>query len=122
MGHGRDIQPRKRRPPPDLGAPSAGTADPDYSQSRTIREREDARYRKIKADQAQLDLDAQRGRVHDIEACKRERLAKFGIVRRRVMALHKDLPPQLIGLEARQMSVIIEKRCRQLLQALADGK
>ena len=123
MGQRADLKPRKRRNPPGLSPPGAGSSSrDDYAESRTIREREDARYRKIKADQAQIALDVSLGKFHSVDECRRFHSQQYQIVRKRLMSLHRDLPPQLAGLEPRQMSTLIDKRVREILQALADGK
>lgn len=126
MGKGRDLQPRKRRNPPDVAGrpppdPGAG-ADPDYSQSRTIREREDARFRKIKADQAQLDLDLAKGKVHSLEQCEELQVRKIAVVKRKLLGLGRELAPHLAGLDPRQIQAAIDKRTAEIVQSFADGR
>ena len=125
---GRRTAGKTARNPPDLGGgPGADGAEKlplsaDYAESRTVREREDARYRKIKADQAQIDLDLARGRVHSLEDCELNRVQQIAVVKRRLLALGREMAPHLAGLEPREIASRLTKRLEEIVDGFANGR
>lgn len=123
MGKRPDLKPRKRRKPPGISEETGiSGADLDYDQARKKREVYEAEFRRLRAERAAADLAVLKSKYHDVEECRVFHAQQFQTVRKRFQSLHRELPPQLYGLEPRQMAPIIEKRVREILQALADGK
>lgn len=120
-----DSVPRKRRGSPPAtkkNTPDSAVSEQSFVAAKLERERQDARYRKLRADRAELELAVDRGRFHSIDDCRQLSLRKIAVVKRRLLSIDRELAPHLVGLDARQIAVMIRRRMQEIIQGFADGR
>lgn len=111
---GPDRQPRKPRS-------AAGVANgPAYQRARAAREREEARFRKIRADRAALELAQLRGELISVEEVTQRSIRRIIVLRNALLQLPRQICPKLEGLEVRAMMGVMQERIEALLHEFAD--
>lgn len=70
---------------------------------------------KVQRQLKELELLVKQGEIIPRETILQEFLARIYAVKGGLLSLHRSLPPQLAGKDARDMAGVIKKQCRQLL-------
>ena len=75
-----------------------------------------------RARKIRLEADRLAGQLHDVEECTRERLAKVHAVKRGLLALPKEIAPELLGVaDVLEIETRLTVHVRGLLAAFAAG-
>jgi len=137
---GRDKKPRIRRTKVELeaeraqAAAAAGQAEASdrageheqqvlaFLDAREAKEREEALYRRIKREREELKLRQERGELIERTEVERMLAQRVTVLKRRLLALADQLPPQLEGLEPRQMKAIIKQRVEDMILEYAGQR
>lgn len=80
------------------------------------------RWRRHRADLAELDLKFRRGQLLDRAEVERGRVERVQIVKAALLALPRLLPPILIGMEQREMTIAIRERVEAICREFAGQK
>jgi phage terminase Nu1 subunit (DNA packaging protein) len=82
----------------------------------------DERYREYKAKMAEITLKKTIGELIPKDIIEKELIQISIGVKRALLALPRQVAPQLVGLEARQIDALLTNRIKEAIQAIADGK
>lgn len=82
----------------------------------------DARFREYKARLAEIALKKASGELVSRAQVEKDLIHISLTVKRAFLALPRQLAPQLIGLEARQIESILASRVKEIISAFADGQ
>ena len=80
------------------------------------------RYREYKARLAEIILKKALGELIPLETIEKELIQIFTAIRQNLLALPNQLAPQLIGLDIRQVSILLTSRIQETISNIADGK
>ena len=79
------------------------------------------RYREYKARLTELELKKEMGEVIDLRQAEKEIIYNILGIKRRLLALPKEIAPQLAGLETRKIFELLTSRLNELLSGFAQG-
>lgn len=82
----------------------------------------DAEYREYKAKLAEITLKKIMGELIPKETIEKELIQISVGIKRALLALPQQVASQLVGLEARQIDLLLTSRIKEAIQAIADGK
>lgn len=91
----------------------------EYAEAKKVKEVEDARWRRYRADLALINIKVRRGELIERAVVDRMQIDQVMVLKRRMLALPDQLPPQLEGLEPRQMKAIIKARLEEMIREFA---
>ena len=75
----------------------------------------DERFRKAKAQKAELDYQQAIGRLVSIDEIEAGRIERILIVKKALLSLPKDVAPQITGMDPREVQSFLDKRIREVI-------
>ena len=96
---------------------SAGGQEKSGDKARLLKAQADER--EAKAALADLQLKIERGEYMPISEVKDRDIARVAMVKRGLFSLDRSLPPRLVGLQEKEMQVVIRKHVRELCERFA---
>jgi len=85
-------------------------------------DKDEAKYRKFKALLAELEYKRKTKQLVPVAEVEKNNIDKILTIKTRLLALPNAVAPQVVGLEAKEISEILRKRIEEIIDEFASGK